>query len=67
MESENKNPSIPYHLFDDSIKLLRLSKPALRALATVNAFNLDVVRNMGKERVNELHGIGKHAIQRLFP
>ncbi len=64
---QNKSSVIIYDLFDDSINELKLSKPALRALATLEAFTLEKVRGIGKERIKELHGIGDHALKRLFP
>lgn len=56
-----------YDTFDTSIASLCLSKPALRALASVEAWSMEKVRILGKSRISELHGIGKTALQRLFP
>ena len=56
-----------YNAFDNSIAILKLPKPALRALYSVNLFSIERVRDYGEERVRALHGMGEASIKKLFP
>ena len=48
-----------YNAFDNSIAILKLPKPALRALSLVNLFSIGCVRGYGVERERALHGMGE--------
>ncbi len=52
--------------FSENILVLKLSKPALRALVRERLWTIERVREKGKNYVSILHEIGDIAIEKLF-
>lgn len=52
--------------FSPEILMLKLSKPALRALVLDELWTLNQIHERGEKYISSLHGIGKTAIRKLF-
>ncbi len=52
--------------FSENILVLRLSKPAMRALVREELWTIELVKAKGETYISKLHGIGKTTIEKIF-